>query len=230
MRREATNGFFFALRNGIDEILQYKDSYIDFLKRNIDNWVPYLNYLSKEDDPDFRIHFMMDEQIIPLKVVDELLDKISFYENDNSDNNIFGDKALQLKAELLDYKVNVLKADTNDIDFSLDDPKIKMMARMAKRRGEIKDNKGIKNIVFACSGDLPEFDSVQDDYTGYIDRDYLIYFIEKHGGIYRSSVSSKTDYLICNDPNSDSDKCRKAAKLGIPIISEDEFIKMAEEE
>ena len=230
LRSEATAGFFFALRNGLDEILQFKDSYIDFLKRNINKWIPYLNYLFDKNEADFRIHFMMDEKIIPLKVVDELLDKIALYENDNSEHNIFGScsKAFQLKAELLDYKSNMFKNDLDDFKL-YDDPKVKMMVRMAERREEIKGHKGIKGIVFACSGDLPRFRSEHNDYTGEVDRSELIDFIESHGGIYRTSVSSKTDYLICDNPNSDSDKCEKARKLEIPIISEDEFIKMAEE-
>lgn len=45
----------------------------------------------------------------------------------------------------------------------------------------------------------------------------------------RSAVSSNTDYLICNDPNSDTVKSKKAKELGVPVITEDQFLKMAEE-
>lgn len=50
--------------------------------------------------------------------------------------------------------------------------------------------------------------------------------IEKRGGKVTGSVTSKTNYLINNDINSTSSKNRKARELGIPIISEDEFIRM----
>ena len=50
--------------------------------------------------------------------------------------------------------------------------------------------------------------------------------IEKRGGKVTGSVTSKTNYLINNDVNSTSSKNRKARELGIPIISEEEFIKM----
>lgn len=50
--------------------------------------------------------------------------------------------------------------------------------------------------------------------------------IEKRGGKVTGSVTSKTDYLINNDVNSTSSKNRKARELGIPIISEEEFMKM----
>ena len=52
--------------------------------------------------------------------------------------------------------------------------------------------------------------------------------IEKRGGKVTGSVTSKTNYLINNDVNSTSSKNRKARELGIPIISEEEFLKMME--
>lgn len=53
--------------------------------------------------------------------------------------------------------------------------------------------------------------------------------IEKRGGKVTGGVTSKTNYLINNDVNSTSSKNRKARELGIPIISEEEFIRMLEE-
>lgn len=52
--------------------------------------------------------------------------------------------------------------------------------------------------------------------------------IEKRGGKVTGSVTSKTNYLINNDVNSTSSKNRKARELGIPIISEAEFLQMLE--
>ena len=53
--------------------------------------------------------------------------------------------------------------------------------------------------------------------------------IEKRGGKVTGSVTSKTDYLINNDVNSTSSKNRKARELGVPIISEEEFLNMLNE-
>ena len=50
--------------------------------------------------------------------------------------------------------------------------------------------------------------------------------IEKRGGKVTGSVTSKTNYLINNDVNSTSSKNRKARELGVPIISEEEFLEM----
>lgn len=48
--------------------------------------------------------------------------------------------------------------------------------------------------------------------------------IENAGGKVSSSISSKTDYLINNDLESQSSKNKKAKSLNIPIISEKDFI------
>ena len=60
----------------------------------------------------------------------------------------------------------------------------------------------------------------------YKNRDELKADIVAHGGTVVGSVSSKTSYLINNDINSTSSKNQKAKSLNIPIISEEEFVKM----
>ena len=52
--------------------------------------------------------------------------------------------------------------------------------------------------------------------------------IESLGGKVTGSVTSKTDYLINNDTQSSSSKNKKAKELGIPILSEEDFMKMYE--
>lgn len=50
--------------------------------------------------------------------------------------------------------------------------------------------------------------------------------IESRGGKVTGSVTSKTNYLINNDVQSTSSKNKKARELGVPIISEEEFLEM----
>ena len=50
--------------------------------------------------------------------------------------------------------------------------------------------------------------------------------IESLGGKVTGSVTSKTNYLINNDVTSTSSKNKKAKDLGVPIISEEEFLRM----
>ena len=54
--------------------------------------------------------------------------------------------------------------------------------------------------------------------------------IESLGGKASGSVSAKTSYLINNDVTSNSSKNKKARELGIPILSEEDFLKMIGEE
>lgn len=54
--------------------------------------------------------------------------------------------------------------------------------------------------------------------------------IEAQGGKVTGSVTSKTNYLINNDVQSTSSKNKKARELGIPILSEEDFLKMLERE
>lgn len=60
-------------------------------------------------------------------------------------------------------------------------------------------------------------------------RDELKAKIEELGGKNSGSVSKNTNYLINNDVTSTSGKNAKAKELGIPIISEEDFLKMIDD-
>lgn len=62
--------------------------------------------------------------------------------------------------------------------------------------------------------------------THYKNRDELVDLITSMGGKVSGSVSAKTNYLLNNDINSTSSKNKKAKDLGIPIIMEEDFMKM----
>lgn len=74
----------------------------------------------------------------------------------------------------------------------------------------------LANKVFVITGNLKYFQN----------RDALKVEIERRGGKVSGSISSKTSYLINNDIGSGSSKNKKAKELGIPIISELDFVKM----
>ncbi len=59
-------------------------------------------------------------------------------------------------------------------------------------------------------------------------RDELKELIEKNGGKNTSSVSGKTTYLLAGN-DMGPEKLKKAEKLGVAIISEDDFLKMINE-
>ena len=66
--------------------------------------------------------------------------------------------------------------------------------------------------------------------THFANRKALQERIEALGGKATGSVTSKTSYLINNDVTSNSAKNKKARELGIPILSEEDFLKMTEED
>lgn len=74
----------------------------------------------------------------------------------------------------------------------------------------------LKGQNFVITGKLHHFTN----------RDALKEKIESLGGKVVGSISSNTSFLINNDVNSTSSKNNKAKKLNIPIVSEDDFIKM----
>lgn len=83
-------------------------------------------------------------------------------------------------------------------------------------KGNRNTNGSLKGLTFVITGSL----------NHYANRDELKSEIESYGGKVSGSISSKTSYLINNDVNSTSSKNSKAKSLNIPIISEEDFIKM----
>lgn len=73
-----------------------------------------------------------------------------------------------------------------------------------------------ENMNFVITGSVEHFTN----------RNEVKAVIESKGGKVTGSVTSKTNYLINNDVNSTSSKNKKAKELGIPIITEEEFLIM----
>ena len=71
-----------------------------------------------------------------------------------------------------------------------------------------------EGLTFVITGDVHH----------YKNRNELKAYIESQGGKVASAVSGSTSFLINNDVTSTSGKNQKAQQLGIPIISEDQFI------
>jgi DNA ligase (NAD+) len=74
----------------------------------------------------------------------------------------------------------------------------------------------LKDLSFVVSGVFRKFS-----------RDDIKKEIERNGGKNVDSISGKTNYVLAGE-NMGPEKLKKAEKLGIPIITEDDFIKMIE--
>ena len=79
--------------------------------------------------------------------------------------------------------------------------------------------KPFEGMTFVITGSVEHF----------ANRKELQALIESKGGKATGSVTGKTTYLINNDTTSNSSKNKKAKELGIPILSEADFLNLLEE-
>ncbi|MBE5996235.1 MAG: NAD-dependent DNA ligase LigA [Lachnospiraceae bacterium] len=99
----------------------------------------------------------------------------------------------------------------------------KMLSRLLtfleiEKQEEKRESSAVAGKTFVITGSLLHFSN----------RSELVETIERAGGKVSSSVSAKTDYLINNNTASTSGKNKKARELGIPVISEEDFLALAE--
>lgn len=100
-------------------------------------------------------------------------------------------------------------------DYTQADDVAKFMITKEKNE-ESNSELSLKDMTFVITGKLETFKN----------RAELQSLIEKNGGKVVSSVSAKVNFLINNDIDSGSAKNVSAKKLGIPIISEKNFLEM----
>ena len=79
--------------------------------------------------------------------------------------------------------------------------------------------KPFEGMTFVITGSVEHFANSKE----------LQALIESKGGKATGSVTGKTTYLINNDTTSNSSKNKKAKELGIPILSEADFLNLLEE-
>ena len=95
-----------------------------------------------------------------------------------------------------------------------------LLAELTFEAGDEESSEGadeaFAGMTFVITGSLEHFKN----------RKELQELIERRGGKVTGSVTSKTNYLINNDVASSSSKNKKARELGVPILSEEEFLKL----
>ena len=99
-------------------------------------------------------------------------------------------------------------------DYTEADKIAKLLNFQITEKTTIKENSKIKDKTFCITGKLKIFKN----------RAELSEKIKSQGGKVSDSVSMKTEALINNDTASNSSKNKTAQKLGIKIISEEDFI------
>ncbi len=89
----------------------------------------------------------------------------------------------------------------------------------APKSGEEAGGRPLAGKTFVITGTVEHF----------ANRKALQELIEARGGKAAGSVTAKTTYLINNDVTSSSTKNKKARELGIPILSEEDFLKLLDD-
>lgn len=116
-----------------------------------------------------------------------------------------------------DFGVSMSDSMRNYLDNNIE--MIKELAGYLTFQTVQKTNTSTANLsgkTFVITGSLNTF----------ANRDAAKELIESLGGKVSGSVSAKTSYLVNNDINSTSGKNKKAKELGVPIITEEELLKM----
>ena len=91
-----------------------------------------------------------------------------------------------------------------------------LLTEITLKEQENTQEQTLEGKTFVVTGAVHHFEN----------RDALKAFIEARGGKVTGSVTKNTDYLINNDVNSNSTKNKTARSLGIPVISEEEFLNL----
>jgi DNA ligase (NAD+) len=94
------------------------------------------------------------------------------------------------------------------------------LARLAFIREEETGEKRLEGKIIVVTGDLKTFKNRRE----------LQELIEREGGKVTGSVSASTHMLINNDILSKSSKNTKARELGVPVITEEEFLEKIRDE
>ena len=193
-----------------DEIVSTKG----FGRKSFDNFISSIN--NSRDTESYRIIFGLGIAGIGQTNAKMLCNA---FDND-LDKLISADKDELMSVEgvgeiIADAFINYFKDEKNLLEYNnlLNELKIKK-----DEEGENKVSENVKGKTFVITGSVNHF----------VNRDELKALIEKMGGKVTGSVSKNTDYLINNDSMSSSSKNKKAKELSVSIITEEEFLKLAD--
>ena len=181
-----------------------------------------------------------------IKSVDNLMKSLNRAKTVDADKFLFAlnipmcgrDVAKKLMNEYaFDEFFNLMITTTNEVELSTIDgmgtEKSKSIYKWFKNTANVDMVKELISIL--TINDIKKTSNSSGKCSGYTfvvtgsvykfkNRDELKAYIESEGGKVSGGVSTKTSFLINNDSTSTSGKNKKAKELGIPIITEDEFI------
>ena len=192
-RRQALLGF--ALEKETDYSSDRATSYLDYAQKNAGKLCEYAF-----EHPAL-LYFLCEHKLIKAK------DVIAFMaEAEKRGNAEYTALLLNYQNELGDKEVKKARANKEK-------RKEEFLDLLTERIAKRDPSKGIEGMTFVLTGKLYEWESRSDVQN----------YLESYGARLGTSVTKKTDYLVTNETDSNSEKNRKAKEYGALVIDEDEF-------
>lgn len=209
-RSAALLGFLAALDHGETIVERWRDSYIDYIRHN------EAACARNAGQNETLLHLMMEERLLSKDATEALL--AVFMGEDRTD----------LTAELLAYQKKVYPPRPGEA-FSLEEEpsELRPVTDAASRREALLQRIGIGGLLFSAAGNLRKFGYFSP--LGLVDYSDLEHYIKRRGGQFQRVIDDTVDAVICNDPARARETLLQAARLGIPVISEAEFLQIASE-
>ena len=196
----------------IFELKDYRDKWIQMQGFGIKSVDKILNAIDEAKITTFdKVISSIGIPLIGKTISKDLASKFASYESfreaidKNFDFSIFEGYGPEMSKALLTFDYRPLDDIVNDhLTIIYEEPK------------EEKTSNSLEGKVIVITGKLKQ----------YKNRDELKTVIEAHGGKVSGSVTKNTSYLVNNDVTSTTAKNKTAKELGIPIITEEELIKI----
>ena len=196
----------------IFELKDYRDKWIQMPGFGVKSVDKILNAIEDAKTTTFdKVISSIGIPLIGKTISKDLASKFASYESfreaidKNFDFSIFEGYGPEMSKALLTFDYRPLDDIVNDhLTIIYEEPK------------EEKTSNSLEGKVIVITGKLKH----------YKNRDELKAAIEAHGGKVSGSVTKNTSYLVNNDVTSTTAKNKTAKELGIPIITEEELIKI----
>ena len=196
----------------IFELKDYRDKWIQMPGFGVKSVDKILNAIEDAKTTTFdKVISSIGIPLIGKTISKDLASKFASYESfreaidKNFDFSIFEGYGPEMSKALLTFDYRPLDDIVNDhLTIIYEEPK------------EEKTSNSLEGKVIVITGKLKH----------YKNRDALKAAIEAHGGKVSGSVTKNTSYLVNNDVTSTTAKNKTAKELGIPIITEEELIKI----
>ena len=196
----------------IFELKDYRDKWIQMPGFGVKSVDKILNAIEDAKTTTFdKVISSIGIPLIGKTISKDLASKFASYESfreaidKNFDFSIFEGYGPEMSKALLTFDYRPLDDIVNDhLTIIYEEPK------------EEKTSNSLEGKVIVITGKLKQ----------YKNRDALKAAIEAHGGKVSGSVTKNTSYLVNNDVTSTTAKNKTAKELGIPIITEEELIKI----